>query len=99
MLVPGLRVFATSRSRDTIADLTDLGIETLSLEVDQADSVRQCRIEVEGLTGGGLDYLVNNAGRSMIVEWDGSTSLGGGRTTLMGIGCRRLHGSRPRHRP
>lgn len=34
----------------------------MSLEVDKPDSVRQLRREIEELTGGKLDYLVNNAG-------------------------------------
>ncbi len=69
--VTGLRVFATARGRESIADLNALGIETLSLEVDKPDSVRECRKAVEELTGGGLDYLVNNAGRSTTASGDG----------------------------
>jgi hypothetical protein len=39
-----------------------LGIETLELEVDDEDSVKRLKGEVEGLLEGrGLDYLVNNA--------------------------------------
>jgi len=60
----GLRVIATARSADSLKDLSALGIETLSLEVDQAESVEKCKKELEALTGGGLDYLVNNAGRN-----------------------------------
>jgi 1-acylglycerone phosphate reductase len=60
----GLRVFATARSRDSIKDLSELGIETLSLEVNDAGNVERLREEVSALTGGKLDYLVNNAGRS-----------------------------------
>ena len=36
----------------------------LSLEVDQEESINVCKEKVKVLTGGGLDYLVNNAGRS-----------------------------------
>lgn len=64
IFVTGLRVFATARSRDTVADLNDLGIETLSLEVDKPDSIKRCREALEARTGGGLDFLINNAGRS-----------------------------------
>ncbi|KAL8722506.1 MAG: hypothetical protein Q9225_001022 [Loekoesia sp. 1 TL-2023] len=60
----GLRVLATARTAQTIQDLADLGIETLSLEVDQERSIDVCKDEVMKRTGGGLDYLVNNAGRS-----------------------------------
>ena len=59
----GLRVFATARDKRSIGDLEEQGIETLSLVVDQEDSVRSCRDELEVLLGKekGLDYLVNNA--------------------------------------
>ncbi|KAK7544082.1 short chain dehydrogenase/reductase [Phyllosticta citribraziliensis] len=60
----GLRVFASARRAESLADLAEVGIETLSLEVDKPDSVRQVRREIEELTGGTLDYLVNNAGRN-----------------------------------
>jgi 1-acylglycerone phosphate reductase len=57
-----LRVFATARSRSSISDLEELGIETLDLAVDDEESVKALKKEVEGLLKGkGLDYLVNNA--------------------------------------
>lgn len=58
----GLRVFATARDAKTIEDLASIGIETLSLTVDDEESVRRCSAEVKGKLGEkGLDYLVNNA--------------------------------------
>jgi len=63
----GLRVFATARSTNTIKDLNDLGIETLSLEVNETDSVGRCKEQISALTGGRLDYLVNNAGRNYTI--------------------------------
>lgn len=58
----GLRVFATARNATTIEDLRSLGIETLSLVVDDEHSVQSCYAEVERRLGEkGLDYLVNNA--------------------------------------
>ncbi|KAL6718610.1 NADPH-dependent 1-acyl dihydroxyacetone phosphate reductase [Lecanora helva] len=63
----GLRVVATARKTETIQDLRDLGIETLSLEVDQEQSVHDCKEQVTKMTGGGLDYLVNNAGRNYAI--------------------------------
>lgn len=58
----GLRVLATAREATTIADLAELGIETLSLVVDDAESVKACFADVETRLGDkGLDYLVNNA--------------------------------------
>ncbi|OOQ85802.1 putative short chain dehydrogenase/reductase [Penicillium brasilianum] len=64
----GLRVFATARQAATIADLAELGIETLSLVVDDEKSVKACFADVETRLGDkGLDYLVNNAGRNYTV--------------------------------
>ncbi|PGH13719.1 hypothetical protein AJ80_06224 [Polytolypa hystricis UAMH7299] len=65
----GLRVFATARDNARLADLAEKGIETLSLNVNQEDSVKECRDEVQALLGEkkGLDYLVNNAGRNYTV--------------------------------
>ncbi|KAF7591764.1 hypothetical protein BBP40_001144 [Aspergillus hancockii] len=65
----GLRVFATARDAETLEDLAALGIETLSLVVDDQGSVQSCYVEVQKMLGGkGLDYLVNNAGRSTSVQ-------------------------------
>ncbi|RAK98017.1 SDR family oxidoreductase [Aspergillus ibericus CBS 121593] len=64
----GLRVFATAREAKTIEDLASIGVETLSLTVDDEESVRQCFVEVKTRLGEkGLDYLVNNAGRNYTV--------------------------------
>ena len=60
----GLRVFATARATETIQDLAEIGIETLSLEVDHLKSINACKEAVKERTRGRLDYLVNNAGRS-----------------------------------
>jgi 1-acylglycerone phosphate reductase len=60
-----LRVFATARSPSTLHSLSALGIETLPLNVDSEPSVQACLSEITARTHGrGLDYLVNNAGRS-----------------------------------
>ncbi|KAL8753176.1 MAG: hypothetical protein Q9184_005496 [Pyrenodesmia sp. 2 TL-2023] len=63
----GLQVFATARKAETIQDLADLGVVTLSLEVTSEQSIDACKNEVAERTGGGLDYLVNNAGRNYTV--------------------------------
>ena len=61
-------MFATARDAKTIDDLEALGIETLSLVVDDDTSVKTCYAEVEKRVGQrGLDYLVNNAGRNHTV--------------------------------
>ncbi|KAL8670143.1 MAG: hypothetical protein Q9168_005308 [Polycauliona sp. 1 TL-2023] len=65
--VRGLRVFATARSTEAVQDLADVGIETLALEVTSEESINACKEEVIRRTGGRLDYLVNNAGRSYTV--------------------------------
>lgn len=43
------------------------GITCLSCEVDKTDSIEALRTHVFSLTGGRLDYLVNNAGRNYTV--------------------------------
>ncbi|GAD94896.1 short chain dehydrogenase/reductase, putative [Paecilomyces variotii No. 5] len=64
----GLRVFATARNRETLTDLEAKGVETLSLVVDDEESVKACFEEVSRRVGEkGLDYLVNNAGRNYTV--------------------------------
>ncbi len=69
----GLHVIATARTKEAITDLEALGISTLSLEVTSAESIADARMEVEKLTGGKLDILVNNAYASLcpspIVGW------------------------------
>ena len=57
----GHQVFASARERETIADLTAKGIETLVLDVTDASSVSQAVAAVLG-TAGRIDALVNNAG-------------------------------------
>jgi 1-acylglycerone phosphate reductase len=67
----GLRVLATARDAASIADLAELGLETLSLVVDDSESVKACFADVKARLGDkGLDYLVNNAGRSMSTAWN-----------------------------
>lgn len=62
-----LRVFATARQTDTIADLHALGIETLALQVTDETSIAALVAEVSRRTNGTLDFLVNNAGRNYTV--------------------------------
>jgi len=58
----GDRVLATARNPKKMTSLKSLGIETLSLDVLSAESVKVCVAEVSALTGGSLDILINNAG-------------------------------------
>lgn len=57
-------MLATARTAEAIQDLADAGIETLLLDVTSIKSVAICKDEVSQRTGGQLDYLVNNAGKS-----------------------------------
>lgn len=59
----GLRVFATARNLSKAEHLRALaGVEIIQLDVADKASVRAAADEVAKLTGGRLDYLVNNAG-------------------------------------
>lgn len=56
-------MFATARTASKLDSLASQGIETLSLAVDDEDSIQSCLADVQRRTGGrGLDMLVNNAG-------------------------------------
>ncbi|KAJ7222195.1 NAD(P)-binding protein [Mycena pura] len=63
----GLRVFASARRPEALAELAAAGLETVVLDVAQAASVRAAREHVASMTGGTLDILVNNAGMSYSV--------------------------------
>ncbi|CAG8982819.1 hypothetical protein HYALB_00006628 [Hymenoscyphus albidus] len=62
----GLLVIATARNKASLAELEEMGMETLSLDVTSEESIRAAREAVEGLVGDGeLDILVHNAGRNL----------------------------------
>lgn len=61
------RVFATARKAETISNLAEQGIETLSLEVTNDESIVTLKAEIESRTNSSLDILVNNAGRNYTV--------------------------------
>ncbi|KAF2719170.1 NAD(P)-binding protein [Polychaeton citri CBS 116435] len=63
----GLRVFATARNTESIADLAALGIETFALEATSSESIRKLKQDISAATHGSLDILVNNAGRNYTV--------------------------------
>ncbi|CAK7264313.1 NADPH-dependent 1-acyl dihydroxyacetone phosphate reductase [Sporothrix epigloea] len=48
-------------------DLAAKGIATVTLDVTSQESITQCKAAVSKLTGGRLDFLVNNAGRTHTV--------------------------------
>ncbi|KAI0508250.1 NAD(P)-binding protein [Xylaria bambusicola] len=60
----GLHVIATARRPEVIADLAELGMSVVALDVTDAESIKKCHDEVAKINGGKLDILVNNAGRT-----------------------------------
>ncbi|KAI2618234.1 NAD(P)-binding protein [Hypoxylon sp. NC1633] len=60
----GLQVIATARNSEVMADLAELGIRTVQLDVTNQASISACHRTVADITGGKLDILVNNAGRT-----------------------------------
>lgn len=65
----GLRVFATARDLAKIEHLKAIGLEVLQLDVTSSESIRNAVDEVHKVTGGRLDFLVNNAGSGKISLW------------------------------
>jgi NAD(P)-dependent dehydrogenase (short-subunit alcohol dehydrogenase family) len=59
----GMRVYATARDLDAVADLKALGARTLALDVTDEDSMRAAVRQVER-EAGAVGVLVNNAGYS-----------------------------------
>lgn len=58
----GYRVFATARKEQDVAKLAQLKLESLQLDVDHSESIRNALNTVLEKTGGTLDALFNNAG-------------------------------------
>ncbi|KAF4996290.1 hypothetical protein FDECE_12512 [Fusarium decemcellulare] len=58
----GFRVFATARSPAKVQHLKEMGLHVVLLEVTDSDSIRKAAEEVNGLSGGKLDILINNSG-------------------------------------
>jgi len=56
----GYRVFATARKIENVQALTDLGLESLRLDLDDSASIRDALTEILSRTGGTLDALFNN---------------------------------------
>ncbi|KIW16097.1 hypothetical protein PV08_06148 [Exophiala spinifera] len=59
--IQGLRVFAGSRSVDSLSGV--VGVEPLELDPASPESIAKARDEVSRRTGGKLDILINNAGQ------------------------------------
>ncbi|CAK7214607.1 NADPH-dependent 1-acyl dihydroxyacetone phosphate reductase [Sporothrix bragantina] len=63
----GVFVIATARRPEVLKELAAKGMATVALDVTSQESIAQCKEEVTKLTGGRLDFLVNNAGRTHTV--------------------------------
>ena len=64
----GIRVFATARDLSKISHLAKIpNVTLLKLEPTVQDSVQAVAEQVKNATGGGLDYLINNAGQTIIM--------------------------------
>lgn len=61
----GLRVFATARNLAKVEHLKKLGLDILPLDVVDGVSIKHAVESVQALTGGKLDFLVNNSGYGM----------------------------------
>ena len=58
----GHRVFATARDLKKVEHLSVLGLEVLALDVTCPESPTAAVEDVRAITGGTLDFLVNNSG-------------------------------------
>lgn len=58
----GYQVFATARKPDDVAMLRGKGLEAITLDVTNPDSIRHALAAVLNKTGGTLDAIFNNAG-------------------------------------
>ncbi|KAI1341727.1 NAD(P)-binding protein [Xylariaceae sp. FL0016] len=60
----GVHVIASARRPEVLAELAEMGMSTVALDVTSAESIKKCHEEVAKINGGKLDILVNNAGRT-----------------------------------
>jgi len=70
----GLKVFATARNVSKVAELRELGMPIIPMDITDLNSVKQAVDIVKTATGGTLDFLVNNAGAGKF-EYFGSGLL------------------------
>lgn len=64
----GIRALATGRDLSKLEHLKGLGIETLQLDVEDSESIKAAAKAVAKMTGGKLDFLVNNAGMGELLR-------------------------------
>ncbi|KAH8880896.1 short-chain dehydrogenase [Thozetella sp. PMI_491] len=58
----GYHVIATARKIESIAELANVGMSTMTLDITSPESIESAKPKVEAITAGKLDVLVNNAG-------------------------------------
>ncbi|KEZ39511.1 hypothetical protein SAPIO_CDS9381 [Scedosporium apiospermum] len=58
----GVHVIVTARRPEVLTEMAAMGMDAIKLDVTSAESIAAAKIEVDKLTGGKLDFLVNNAG-------------------------------------
>lgn len=56
-----VHVVVTARRPEVLKEMEDMGMTAIGLDVTDAESIERCKEEVSALTGGKLDFLVNNA--------------------------------------
>lgn len=56
-----MHVIVTARRPEVLKEMEDMGMTAIGLDVTDAESIARCKEEVSELTGGKLDFLVNNA--------------------------------------
>jgi 1-acylglycerone phosphate reductase len=63
----GVHVFATARSLEKLRELRELeNVTAISLDVTRPESIAAAKEQVTKVTGGKLDYLVNNSGAQYV---------------------------------
>ncbi|KAI5460487.1 hypothetical protein BGZ63DRAFT_247801 [Mariannaea sp. PMI_226] len=60
----GCHVIATARNTSLIQDMEAPNVSIFELDVTKPSSIDECKEKVAALTGGYLDILINNAGRT-----------------------------------
>jgi NAD(P)-dependent dehydrogenase (short-subunit alcohol dehydrogenase family) len=63
----GFRVFATARNLKKVEHLKALGLDVLALDVTSEESISAAVKDVKAITGGTLNFLVNNSGSGKLL--------------------------------
>ncbi len=74
----GLRVFPSARNLAKMEHLRELGLELVQLDISNAASIAKAAEQIHALTGGRLDFVVNNAITGMSRRHGRPTRCGAG---------------------